>query len=168
METRTNLVTGRGNPLTLEGAGVKVGQQAPNFRATTTEMKDVSLSDYRGKTVILTSYPSIDTSVCANQVRSFNQRAAALGDNTVILAISLDLPFAQKRWCAAEGVENVIPLSDYKFNEFGKAFGLRIRENGLLARATYIIDPQGVIKYEEIVPEITSEPNYEAALAAAK
>jgi thioredoxin-dependent peroxiredoxin len=168
METRTNLVTGRGNPLTLEGKGVQVGQPAPNFRATTTDMKDVALADFRGKTVILTTFPSIDTSVCANQVRSFNQRAAELGPDVVVLALSLDLPFAQKRWCGAEGVDRVMAVSDYKFREFTQNYGLRIRENGLLARATYVIDRDGIIRYEEIVPEIVSEPNYDAALQAAR
>jgi thioredoxin-dependent peroxiredoxin len=168
METRTNITTGRGNPLTLEGKGVTVGQPAPGFRAVNTDMKEVALADLRGKTVIITSFPSIDTSVCANQVRGFNQRAAELGPDVVVLAISLDLPFAQKRWCGAEGVERVMAVSDYKHREFAQNFGLRIRENGLIARATYVVDPQGVIRYEEIVPEITSEPNYDAALAAAR
>jgi thioredoxin-dependent peroxiredoxin len=168
METRTNLTTGRGNPLTLEGKGVAVGQPAPAFRAVNTDMKEVALADFRGKTVIITSFPSVDTSVCANQVRAFNQRAADLGPDVIVVAISMDLPFAQKRWCGAEGVERVMTLSDYKHREFAQNFGLRIRENGLIARATYVVDREGIIRYEEIVPEITSEPNYDAALAAAR
>lgn len=168
METRTNVTTGRGNPLTLEGKGVKVGQPAPDFTAVNVEMQEKRLSDFRGKTVILTTFPSIDTGVCSAQVRNFNQRAASLGDNVVVLAVSLDLPFAQKRWCGAEGVDRVVPLSDYKHREFISNWGLRIRENGLIARSVYVIDPQGIIRYEEIVPEITHEPNYDAAIAAVR
>jgi thioredoxin-dependent peroxiredoxin len=168
METRTNITSSRGKPLTLEGRGVEVGQPAPDFTAVDTSVQERRLSEFRGKTVVLTTFPSIDTSLCAVQVRSFNQRAADLPGEIVVIAMSMDLPFAQRRWCGAEGVERVIPLSDYKHHDFARNWGLRMRESGLLARATYVIDPQGIIRYEEIVPDTSQEPNYDAALSAAR
>lgn len=167
MQTRTNLVTGRGNPLTLEGSGVAVGSPAPDFVAVANDMSEKRLSEFRGRTVILSTVPSLDTAVCDLETRKFNERAATLPQDVVVLTVSLDLPFAQKRWCGANGIERVITLSDYKHGEVGRHYGLRIRENGLLTRAVYVIDPAGVIRYEQIVPEITHEPDYDAALNAA-
>ena len=163
---RTDLVRFRGNPVTLEGEGVTVGSKAPDFRVVNSNMQDASLSDYRGKIVILNVVPSLDTSVCSKQTRTFNEKAAALGDDVAILTVSMDLPMAQKRWCAAHGIDRVKTLSDYKYHDFSRAFGLRIRESGLLARSVYVIDPEGVIRYEQIVPELTTEPDYDDVLAA--
>lgn len=165
---RTGLVTARGNALTLLGTGVQVGQLAPDFVAVGQDMKEQKLSDYRGKTVILSVVPSIDTGVCATQTRTFNQEASNLGEGVVVLTVSMDLPMAHKRFCAAEGIERVVTLSDYRYWSVGTGWGLRIKENGLLARSIYVIDPAGKIVYEQIVPELTTEPNYAAALAAAK
>lgn len=167
-ETRTGVVTLKGNPMTLEGKGVEVGQKAPDFTVTGTDMKPISLSDYRGKTVVISSVPSIDTPVCSTETRTFNERAADISQDIVILTISVDLPMAQSRWCAAEGVDRVVMGSDYKDRSFAEAFGLRMAENGLLARAVYVVDADGVVRYEQIVPEIASEPDYDAALKAAR
>lgn len=165
---RGKLVTLRGKPMTLQGRGVAVGQTAPDFTAVNQAMRDKNLSDYHGKTVILSSVPSLDTPVCDLQTRTFNEKAAALGENIVILTISMDLPMAQKRWCGARDVTQLETLSDYKYHRFAKSFGLRIAENGLLARAIYVINPHGVIIYEQIVPELASEPDYNAAIQSAK
>ena len=166
--TRSGLVTMRGKPLTLEGEGVRVGQPAPDFVVIANDMSEKRLADYRGKTVILATVPSLDTSVCSTETRTFNERAAGLGDDVVVLTISMDLPMAQARWCGAHGIDNVQTLSDYRHWSFSRAFGLRMRENGLLARAVYVIDPEGVIRYEEIVPDLGAEPAYDAVLAAAR
>lgn len=167
--TRTGLVTARGNPLTLEGTsrGVKVGAPAPDFIAVANDMSESSLSDYRGKTVILSTVPSLDTGVCDKETREFNTRALGLSEGIVVLTVSMDLPMAQKRWCGAAGVERVVTLSDSKRREVGDRYGLRIRENGLLARSVTVIDPAGVVRYQQIVPEVTTEPDYDSAIDAA-
>jgi thiol peroxidase len=131
-------------------------------------MGEKRLSDWRGKVVILSTVPSLETAVCDRETREFNERASALGDGCVVLTVSMDLPFAQKRWCGAAGVERVITLSDSKRREVGDRYGVRIRENGLLARTVTVIDAGGVVRYQEIVPEVASEPNYDAAIEAAK
>jgi thiol peroxidase len=161
-------ITVRGNPVTLEGSPPAVGDKAPDFAAVATDMSEKRLSDFRGKTVILSSVGSIDTATCDVETRTFNERAAALGPNTVILTISMDLPFAQKRWCAAHGIDRVITLSDYKHREFGSRYGLRVRESGLLARAIFVVNPQGAITYQQIVADIAQEPDYDPVIAAAK
>ena len=163
---RPGEVTLRGNPVTLVGEPVNVGDAAPDFVAVKQDMKEARLSDYAGKTVVLSVVPSVDTKVCAIQTKSFNEKAAALGDDIVILTISMDLPMAQKRFCAAEGIDQVVTLSDYRYWDFGKTYGQRIKESGLLARAIYVIGPDGVIKHKQIVPELTAEPDYDAALKA--
>lgn len=170
MITRTGLVTLRGNPVTLEGTshGIEVGDPAPDFTAVAHDMSEQSLSDYQGKTVILSTIPSVDTPVCDRETRTFNEHAAALGENIVILTVSMDLPFAQKRWCAAAGIDRVVTLSDSKLRHVGDRYGLRIRENGLLARSVTVIDPEGVVRHHEIVREVGQEPDYDAAIAAAK
>ncbi|MFG0283181.1 MAG: thiol peroxidase [Phycisphaerales bacterium JB039] len=165
---RTGEVTGRGNPLTLEGESPEVGAQAPQFVAVANDMSEQKLSDYRGKTVILTTAPSLETAVCDAQGRAFNERATSLPQEVVVVMVSMDLPFAQKRWCGSHGIESVVTLSDYKHRAVAEAYGLRIRETGLLARTVWVIDPEGVIRYRQIVPEITSEPDYDAALEAAQ
>jgi thioredoxin-dependent peroxiredoxin len=168
MTTRTGLVTMKGNPVTLTGSPVEVGQEAPDFAAVGTDMKPHRLSDERGKVVILSAVPSLDTAVCDVETRTFNEKAAALGDDIVILTVSMDLPFAQKRWCGTHGIDRVVTISDFKDREFGSRYGLSIAENGLLTRAVLVIDPDGVIKYQQIVPEVAEEPDYDAAIAAAK
>ncbi len=165
--TRTNLVTMKGNPVTLEGAGVRVGQSAPECTVVANDLSERRLSEYVGRTVILSVVPSLDTAVCDEETRTFNERAASLSPGTVVLTVSMDLPFAQKRWCGTHGIERVLTLSDYKHRDVGTKFGLRMRENGLLARAVYVIDSKGVIRYEQIVKEIATEPDYDAVLAVA-
>ena len=165
---RTDLVTLRGTPLTLEGAGVNIGQPAPDVVLVANDMTEKRLSDFRGQTVILATVPSIDTAVCDLETRTFNERAAALPGDVVVLTVSMDLPFAQTRWCAAHGIDRVVTLSDYKHRDLGEHFGVRIRESGLLARTVTVIDPNGIVRYQEIVPELTAEPDYEAALRSAQ
>ena len=145
---RAGEVTLKGNPVTLLGEPVQVGDTAPNFVAVKQDMSEAKLSDYTGKTVVLSVVPSVDTKVCAMQTRAFNEKAAALGNNVVILTISMDLPMAQKRFCAAEGIDQVITLSDYRYWDFANKYGQRIKENGLLARAIYVVGPDGVIKHK--------------------
>jgi thiol peroxidase len=168
MNERKGTVTFQGSPLNLLGNEVFTGNEAPNFQALANDLSPVKLSDFRGKVCIISSVPSIDTPVCDTQTRRFNEEAQKLGDDVVVLTISMDLPFAQKRWCAAAGIENVKTLSDHRDASFGTAFGLLIKELRLLARAVFVIDKQGVIRYIELVPELTNEPNYQAALKAAK
>ena len=163
-----NRVSVRGNALTLLGEEIKVGDIAPEFTVTDNGGKDVKFSDYKGKTIVLAIFPSIDTPVCANQARTFNKKATELSENIVILTISKDLPFALGRFCAAEGINNIHTLSDYKFSEFGLKYGFLIKENRLLARGTVIIDPSGVVKYVEHVPDIIQEPDYDKALEVLK
>ncbi len=165
--SRPNLVSLRGSPVTLEGRGVRVGQQAPEAVLVAIDMSEKRLSDYRGQTVLLSIVPSIDTEVCSRETRTFNEKAAEL-QNITVLTVSMDLPFAQKRWCGAHGIDRVTTLSDYKHRDIARDWGLRIRENGLLARSVYVIDANGIIRYEQIVPEVTTEPDYDEALAAAK
>ena len=141
---------------------------AEGFTLTATNLKDVSLRDFAGKNVVLNIFPSVDTSTCATSVREFNKRVAAI-DNTVVLCISKDLPFAQRRFCGAEGIDRAITLSDFRNYGFGKAYGVALLDGafaGLLARAVVVIDPTGKVKYTELVPTIGDEPNYEAALSA--
>lgn len=163
-------VTFKGNPVKLAGAGVQVGQAAPAFTATAKDLSTKSLADYKGKTVVICAVPSLDTGVCDKETRTFNEKAAGLGDDTVVVTISKDLPFAQGRWCGAAGVERVETLSTFRDDSFGKAFGLTIAEGplaGLLARCVVVVGKDGNVKYQQLVPEITTEPDYDAALAAA-
>jgi len=168
MGERTGLVTMKGNPITLVGNEVKVGQKAPDFELVANDLALVKLSSFGGKVCIITSVPSLDTPVCDMETRRFNEEAGRLGDDLAILTISTDLPFAQKRWCGAAGVKNVLTLSDHREAAFGKSYGVLIKDLRLLARAVFVVDKQGVIRYVELVKEIASEPNYEAALNAAK
>lgn len=168
MEERTGFVTMQGSPLTLLGNEVKIGEQAQDCELTGKELKPVKLSSFKGKICIITAVPSLDTSVCDIMTRRFNEEAVALDKDVVVLAISMDLPFAQDRWCIAADVENVIMLSDHRTTDFGKAFGILIKDLRLLARAVFILDRDGVIRYVDIVKELTEEPDYEAVLEAAK
>ncbi len=160
-------VTFAGNPVTILGNEVKVGDKAPDFTALSAKLEPVKLSDFDGKVKIIVVYPSIDTGVCAAQNRRFNVEANNL-NNTVVLSISCDLPFAQSRFCGAEGLENLVTLSDHKDLDFGSKYGFVIDELRLLTRGTVIIDKEGIVKYVEHVPEITNDPDYDKALEVAK
>lgn len=166
MAERTGIITMQGNPLTLMGKEIKVGDRAPDFRVLDNDLNPVSLSTYAGKTILISSVPSLDTPVCDMETRRFNEEAGKLGEDIVILTISMDLPFAQKRWCGAAGVDRVVTLSDHREADFGKNYGVLIKELRLLARAVFVLDKGGVIRYREIVPEVGREPDYEAALEA--
>lgn len=162
------LITLRGTPLHTNGELPKVGSNAIPFQLVQKDLSTISLSDYAGTQLVLNIFPSIDTGTCAASVRVFNAKASAL-ENTKVLCISRDLPFAQRRFCGAEGLDNVINLSDFKTGTFGKDYGLEIIDGtfeGLHARVVIVIDENGVIKYTELVNEISQEPNYEAALAS--
>ncbi|MBO8140688.1 MAG: thiol peroxidase [Firmicutes bacterium] len=159
-------VTMRGNPVTLLGKPVEVGQKAPDFTVVANDMSTVTLKDTSGVRLIA-SVPSLDTGVCSAETRRFNEEAAKLG-NVKVLVISMDLPFAQKRWCAAEGIENVQTLSDHREASFGQNYGVLIKELRLLARAIFVVDSSNTITYVEYVPEVTDHPDYDKALAAAR
>jgi len=169
MTERTGLVTLKGNPVTLVGSEVKVGQKAPDAELVANDLSTVKLSALcRGKVCIITSVPSLDTPVCDVETRRFNQEAGGLGDDVTVLTISMDLPFAQGRWCGAAGVKNVRTLSDHRDAAFGTSYGVLIQGLRLLARAVFVVDKQSVVRYVELVKEVSSEPNYGAALNAAK
>lgn len=161
----------KGNPVTLAGKFVEKGAAVPAFSLVKGDLGNFTLEDIKGKYALLNIFPSMDTGVCATSVRKFNKLAAEM-PNTVVLAISKDLPFAQGRFCTTEGIENVIPLSDYRYtSDFGEKYGVLMTDGplcGLLARAVVVISPEGQIVYTQLVPEITEEPDYEAALAAIK
>lgn len=160
-------VTFKGNPVQIKGNLPSVGSKAPNFALTAGDLSTKQLSDFSGKRIIFNIFPSIDTGTCAASVRAFNQKAAAL-ENTVVLCISKDLPFAQGRFCAAEGIENVVVLSEYKDAAFSDPYGVKFSDGpleGLLSRAVVVVDEKGDIVYTEQVAEVTEEPNYDAALA---
>ncbi len=168
MQERTGIITFKGNPFTLLGPEIKVGAAAPDFRVVDGTLAPVTLASYAGKVKIISAVPSLDTPVCDTETRRFNQEAAALPEQVVLLTISLDLPFAQKRWCGAAGIDRVQLLSDYQDRSFAEAYGVLIKELKLLTRAIYIIDADNVVRYVQIVPEVTSEPDYAAVIAAAK
>jgi len=168
MLERAAAVTMHGNPLTLLGKEIAMGSPAPDATLLNNELKPVKLSDHRGKVVVISSVPSLDTPVCDMQTRRFNNEAANLGDDVVILTVSMDLPFAQKRWCGAAGVEQVVTLSDHREAAFGESFGLLIKELRLLGRAVLVLDREGVVRYYQLVKEISEEPDYESALEAVK
>ncbi|WP_027389831.1 thiol peroxidase [Chrysiogenes arsenatis] len=158
----------KGNPINTCGTLPAVGSQAPAFTVTGIDLADMKLTDFSGKRVVLNIFPSIDTPVCASSVRRFNVEAAKLA-NTVVLCVSMDLPFAHKRFCGAEGIENVKSVSGIRSNGFGKAYGIEIIDGPLAAlygRAIVIIDASGIVTYTELVPEVTQEPDYDAAIAA--
>lgn len=168
MEKNSVNVTFKGNPMTMLGNEIKVGQNAPDFSAFGNALNKVSLSDYAGKVVVISVFPSLDTGVCATQNRTFNKLAADLGEDIVILGLSKDLPFAQGRFCAAEGIDKVVTLSDYRDLGFAENYGFFMNELGLLARGIVVVDKDGVVKHVEYVPEGTHEPDYSAALDVAK
>ena len=164
MKERTGIITMRGNPLTLIGNEVKVGDVAPDFVVLDNNLSPVKFSSFRGKTCIISSVPSLDTPVCDMETRKFNEEAGPLGGDVAVLIISMDLPFAQKRWCGAAGVTKVQTLSDHRDASFGTSYGVLIKELRLLARAVFLVDRKGIIQYIQLVKEVTKEPDYEAAL----
>ncbi len=168
MQERKGLVTMKGNPLTLVGNEVKVGNVMPDCEVVGKELAPVRLSSFHGKVCIISSFPSLDTSVCDMMTRRFNEEAVALGSDAVVLAISMDLPFAQDRWCIAADVKNINMFSDHRTASFGQAFGVLIKELRLLARAVFVVDRKGIVRYTQIVDELTDEPDYEAVLKAVK
>jgi len=164
-------VTFKGTPVALGGGEVKPGRAAPDFTAVDNSLQTVRRSDVKGKVLVLSSVPSLDTPVCDTETRRFNQEAAKLGAGVEVWTISMDLPFAQKRWCGAAGVSRVKTLSDFRDRSFGQNYGVAIKDGplaGINARAVFVVGKDGTVKHVEYVKEITSEPNYEAALAAAK
>ncbi|MBO1514217.1 thiol peroxidase [Metabacillus bambusae] len=160
-------ITFKNNPVTLLGNEVKIGDSAPDFTVLANDLSPVSLADSKGKVRLISVVPSIDTGVCDTQTRRFNEDASKV-ENVDVLTISVDLPFAQKRWCAANGLENVQTLSDHRELSFGEAYGVHIKELRLLARAVFVVDANDKVTYVEYVSEATNHPNYEAAIEAAK
>ena len=168
MTEHPGAITMRGNPLTLIGRLPEVGQPAPDFEVLDNNLAPVKLSSFKGKICIIASVPSLDTPVCDIETRRFNTEAAKLSADVVILTISMDLPFAQKRWCGAAGIDKVITLSDHRNAEFGAAFGTIIKELRLLARAVFVLDKNGVVRLVQLVKEVAQEPDYAAVLDAVK
>lgn len=168
MKERAGMITMRGNPLTLIGDDLKVGDAAPEFEVLDNDLMPVRLSSFRDKVCVISSVPSLDTPVCDMETRRFNEEAGRLGGDVVILTISMDLPFAQKRWCGAAGVDKVTTLSDHRYATFGNAYGVLIKELRLLARAVFVVDREGSIRYVQLVRELTQEPDYEPVLDAVK
>lgn len=166
MTTRNGVVTMKGNPLSLAGDELKVGQPAPDFEVLDNGLKPIKFSSYKGKVCVISSVPSLDTPVCDMETRKFNQMAVKLSSDVSILTISMDLPFAQKRWCGAAGVDKVVTLSDHRHAEFGNSYGVLIPELRLLARAVFVVDKKGVIQHIQLVREIAEEPDYDAVLQA--
>ncbi|MBP2241407.1 thiol peroxidase [Cytobacillus eiseniae] len=160
-------ITFKGNSVTLLGNEVKAGEKAPNFKVLANDLSEVTLDDTKGQVRLISVVPSIDTGVCDAQTRRFNEEASKLGD-VKILTVSVDLPFAQKRWCAAAGIENVQTVSDHRDLSFGEAYGVAIKELRLLARAVFVVDSNDTVTYAEYVSEATDHPNYEAAIEAVK
>jgi thioredoxin-dependent peroxiredoxin len=167
-EERKGAVTMRGNPMTLVGPELKAGQKAPAFTAVGKGLAPVTLEQFKGKVKIIAAIPSIDTPVCDAETRRFNEEASKLPGDVQILTISMDLPFAQARWCGAAGVDKVVPISDWRAAEFGQKYGALIKELHLLARAVFVLDKNDNIVYAEYVKEVANQPNFEAALEAAR
>lgn len=168
MKERTGVVTLHGNPLTLLGNEVTVGDEAPDFDVIDNDLAPLRFSSLRGNVCIITSVPSLDTPVCDLETRRFNEEAARLGSDVAILTISMDLPFAQKGWCGAAEVTRVQTFSDHRDASFGTAYGVLIKELRLLARAVFVVDREGIVRHAELVNEIANEPDYEAVLQAVK
>ena len=161
-------ITFKGNPMTLVGTELKVGDAAPDFSVVDNSLAPVHLAAYAGKVKIISAVPSLDTPVCDTETRRFNLEAAELPADVALLTISADLPFAQKRWCGAAGIDRVVTLSDYRERSFGLAYGVLIGELKLLSRSIFVVDRNDVISYIQHVPEVTQEPDYDAVLAAVR
>ncbi len=168
MQEHSGAITMKGNPLTLVGPELSVGDSAPDVEVLNNDLAPVKLSSFKGKVCVVSVVPSLDTPVCDMQTRRFNEEAGKLGDDVVILTISMDLPFAQKRWCGAAGVDKVLTLSDHREAAFGESYGVLIKELRLLARAIFVVDRQGTVQYKQLVKEVAEEPDYEAVIEAIK
>jgi thiol peroxidase len=166
MNERSGIVTAGGNPMTLQGNEIKVGDKAPDFEVINTDSKAVHLSAFKGKIVVIASVPSLDTAVCDAETRRFNLEAEKLSDDVQILTISMDLPAAQKRWCGAAGVKRVQTLSDHRTASFGTSYGVLIKELRLLARVVFVIDRDGTVRYIQVVNEVSKEPVYDEIIEA--
>ncbi|KKM65325.1 hypothetical protein LCGC14_1492430 [marine sediment metagenome] len=166
MQERSGAVTFKGSPLTLLGPEVQPGQQAPDVALLDADLAKKRLSDFPGKIRVIITVPSLDTPVCDAEVRAFNRAATGMGEDVVVLAVSMDLPFAQARWCAGAGIDRVTTLSDHREAAFGTAWGVLIKPLRLLARAVFVVDPAGRIAYVQVVPELTDEPDYDDVLRA--
>jgi thioredoxin-dependent peroxiredoxin len=160
--------TFKGNPLTLVGQELKIGQKAPDFRALTTGLNPAGLGDYAGKSLLIAAVPSLDTPVCDLEIKRFNKEATAMSKDVVVIFVSMDLPFAQKRFCESFDIARVTTLSDHREASFGEAFGVLIKELRLLSRAIFIVDKTGLVRYVEYVKEMTEHPQYDEALKALK
>lgn len=167
MLERANAITLKGNPMTLLGREVKAGESAPDATVVANDLSEVKISSYKGKKLIISAVPSLDTPTCDVETRRFNQEANNLKD-TVILTVSADLPFAQKRWCAAAGASNVLTLSDYRYASFGENYGIMIKGLRILARCIFVVDAAGKVRYIQLVKELSQEPDYAAVLNAVK
>lgn len=167
MSERANAITLKGNPMTLIGNEVKVGDAAPDATVVANDLSEVKLSSYKGKKLIISAVPSLDTPICDLETKRFNTEAANLKD-VVVLTISADLPFAQKRWCAGAGATNVVTLSDYRYGSFGENYGVMIKGLKILARSIFVVDAAGKIQYIQLVKEVAQEPDYAAVLNATK
>jgi len=166
MAERPGVITMKGKPLTLVGQEVHLGDQAPDFEVLANDLSPFKLSSLKGQVVIICSVPSLDTPTCDIETRWFNEEAAKMGPNVVILTISMDLPFAQKRWCGAAGVDRVTTYSDHREAAFGQAYGVLIKELRLLARAVFVVDQTGTLQYLQVVKELANEPDYGEVLQA--
>ena len=166
MAERPGAITMKGNPLTLVGREVQVGEKAPDFEVIANDLSLFRFSSLKGKVAIICAVPSLDTPTCNIETRWFNEEAARLGPDVEILTISMDLPFAQKRWCSAAGVDRVKTYSDHRDAAFGMAYGVLIKELRLLARAVFLVDKGGVVRYVQLVKELSKEPNYDEVLQA--
>lgn len=168
MERRENAVKMGGKPVTLLGKEIKVGDKAPEFTALKTDNSEISLEDLKNKIRIISVVPSVDTGVCELQTISFNEKASELGDDVVIITISMDLPFAQKRFCGAHGIDDSIVVSDHKDASFGLNYGFLMEETRLLARGVVIVDKEGTVQYVEYVDEVSNHPDYDKAIEETK
>ncbi|MBY7143876.1 thiol peroxidase [Virgibacillus sp. NKC19-3] len=160
-------ITFNQEPVTLLGTEIQVGDQAQDFTVVSNDLKDVSLNDYKGKIKLISVVPSIDTGVCSEQTKRFNEEADKM-DNVQVLTISMDLPFAQQRWCAANGIKKLDTLSDHRYADFGEKYGVLIKELRLLSRSIFVVDSNDNVTYVEYVNEVTNHPDYDAALKAAQ
>lgn len=169
-QERRGAATFKGNPITLIGHEVKVGDKAPDFRLRKSAFSDerVTLADFQGKVKLISVVPSLDTAVCDAQTRRFNEEASKLGDEIAIITVSCDLPMAQARWCGAAGVDRITLLSDYYDHQFGEAYGVYIKEFGLDHRSIFVLDRENMVRYIEIVPDVTEHPQYDEAIAAVR
>jgi len=167
-QERSGAVTFKGNPLTLIGAEIKVGSQAPDFQVLAGDLSPVTLDTFKGKTKLISVVPSLDTPVCDQQTRRFNEEAAKMPGDIAVVTVSMDLPFAQGRFCSTAGINKVKVVSDHKDASFGQAYGVLIKELRLLTRAIFVVDANNKVQYTEYVTEVTNHPNYEAALGALK